>query len=206
MIRVVLPAHLRNLAGVTGEVRFAVTGPVTQRVVLDAVEERFPMLRGTIHTLEVQRGTLATLKTMGASMAEAMKQSGVSAEKMANTPFAPFFGQGAAAASAPPAAAPAAPAAPLPTSGDTAQPGTAAAAGAAQDNPAGAAAMPAALAWWNLLQEQFTQAVATAMTPAPQAAGDKDKPAAAKPETPPPAQDAAPSGRTRASRARSDKQ
>jgi len=164
------------------------------------------MLRGTIHTLEVQRGTLATLKTMGASMAEAMKQSGVSAEKMANTPFAPFFGQGAAAASAPPAAAPAAPAAPLPTSGDTAQPGTAAAAGAAQDNPAGAAAMPAALAWWNLLQEQFTQAVATAMTPAPQAAGDKDKPAAAKPETPPPAQDAAPSGRTRASRARSDKQ
>ena len=40
MIRVVLPAHLRNLAGVTGEVRFAVTGPVTQRVVLDAVEER----------------------------------------------------------------------------------------------------------------------------------------------------------------------
>jgi len=48
MIRVVLPAHLRNLAGVTGEVRFAVTGPVTQRVVLDAVEERFPMLRGTM--------------------------------------------------------------------------------------------------------------------------------------------------------------
>jgi molybdopterin synthase sulfur carrier subunit len=48
MIRVVLPAHLRNLAGVTGEVRFVVTGPVTQRVVLDAVEERFPMLRGTM--------------------------------------------------------------------------------------------------------------------------------------------------------------
>ena len=57
MIRVVLPAHLRNLAGVTGEVRFAVTGPVTQRVVLDAVEERFPMLRGTIrdHTTRERR-------------------------------------------------------------------------------------------------------------------------------------------------------
>jgi molybdopterin synthase sulfur carrier subunit len=48
MIRVVLPAHLRNLARVTGEVQLAVTGPVTQRVVLDAVEERFPMLQGTM--------------------------------------------------------------------------------------------------------------------------------------------------------------
>ncbi len=48
MIRVVLPAHLKNLARVSNEVRLEVTGPVTQRVVLDALEARYPMLRGTM--------------------------------------------------------------------------------------------------------------------------------------------------------------
>jgi sulfur-carrier protein len=48
MIRVVLPAHLRTLARVTGEVRLEVEGPVTQRAVLDALETRYPMLRGTV--------------------------------------------------------------------------------------------------------------------------------------------------------------
>jgi molybdopterin synthase sulfur carrier subunit len=48
MIRVVLPAHLRTLARVDGEVRLDVEGPVTQRSVLDALEARYPMLRGTI--------------------------------------------------------------------------------------------------------------------------------------------------------------
>ena len=48
MIRVVLPAHLRTLARVEGEVRLDVDGPVTQRTVLDALEARHPMLRGTI--------------------------------------------------------------------------------------------------------------------------------------------------------------
>ncbi|HEX6497665.1 MAG TPA: MoaD/ThiS family protein [Micromonosporaceae bacterium] len=48
MIRVVLPAHLKNLAKVNGEVRLEVPTPVTQRVVLDALEARYPMLRGTI--------------------------------------------------------------------------------------------------------------------------------------------------------------
>jgi len=48
MIRVVLPAHLRTLAGVTGDVQLEVAGAVTQRSVLDALEERYPMLRGTI--------------------------------------------------------------------------------------------------------------------------------------------------------------
>jgi hypothetical protein len=48
MIRVVLPAHLRTLARVEGEVRIDVEGPVTQRAVLDALEARYPMLRGTI--------------------------------------------------------------------------------------------------------------------------------------------------------------
>ena len=48
MIRVVLPAHLRTLARIDGEVALDVTGPVTQVSVLDALEARYPMLRGTI--------------------------------------------------------------------------------------------------------------------------------------------------------------
>ena len=48
VVRVVLPAHLRVLARVDGEVELAVAGPVTQRAVLDALETRYPMLRGTI--------------------------------------------------------------------------------------------------------------------------------------------------------------
>jgi molybdopterin synthase sulfur carrier subunit len=48
MIRVVLPAHLRALARVDGEVELQVEGQVTQRSVLDALEARYPMLRGTI--------------------------------------------------------------------------------------------------------------------------------------------------------------
>jgi molybdopterin converting factor small subunit len=48
MIRVVLPAHLRTLAGVRGEVSLEVEGEVTQRSVLDALEASYPMLRGTI--------------------------------------------------------------------------------------------------------------------------------------------------------------
>ena len=48
MIRVVLPAHLKNLAKVNGEVTLDLGEPVTQRLVLDALESRFPMLRGTI--------------------------------------------------------------------------------------------------------------------------------------------------------------
>ncbi|HEY7221969.1 MAG TPA: MoaD/ThiS family protein [Candidatus Binatia bacterium] len=57
MIRVVLPAHLRKLAQVEGEVQVEVAGPVTQRTVLDAVEARYPMLRGTIrdHTTQKRR-------------------------------------------------------------------------------------------------------------------------------------------------------
>jgi hypothetical protein len=48
MIRVVLPPHLRTLAHVTGEVTVEVESPVTQRSVLDALEARYPMLRGAI--------------------------------------------------------------------------------------------------------------------------------------------------------------
>jgi len=48
MIRVILPQHLRTLAHISGEVELEVTGQVTQRSVLDALEARYPMLRGTI--------------------------------------------------------------------------------------------------------------------------------------------------------------
>jgi hypothetical protein len=55
MIRVVLPFHLRTLARVTREVELQVGGPVTQRSVLDALEDRYPMLRGTIRDQVTQQ-------------------------------------------------------------------------------------------------------------------------------------------------------
>jgi hypothetical protein len=48
MIRVMLPAHLRTLAQVQGEVQLTVEGPVTQRAILDALEGQYPRLRGTL--------------------------------------------------------------------------------------------------------------------------------------------------------------
>jgi hypothetical protein len=48
MIRVILPAHLRALARIDGEVHLDVAAPVTQRSVLEALETRYPVLRGTI--------------------------------------------------------------------------------------------------------------------------------------------------------------
>ncbi len=60
MIRVILPYHLRTLAGVDKEVGLQVEGPVTQRSLLDALEARYPMLRGTIrdHTTQERRPML----------------------------------------------------------------------------------------------------------------------------------------------------
>jgi molybdopterin converting factor small subunit len=60
MIRVELPAHLRTLAGVRGEVTLDVPGTVTQRSVLDALEAKYPMLEGTIrdHTTLQRRAFL----------------------------------------------------------------------------------------------------------------------------------------------------
>ncbi|WP_296952162.1 PhaM family polyhydroxyalkanoate granule multifunctional regulatory protein [uncultured Massilia sp.] len=196
------------------------------------------MLRGSIQALEVQRGTLATLKSMSASMAEAMRQSGVSAEKMAAMPFTSFFGapaqspsssspssappaQGAAASRpAKPAEAAAAAPAPQPSAagGGSAQPGTATPlppAGGAPDNAAAAAAaamgVPAAMAWWNMLQDQFTQAVSAAMTPA-DGAGIKKPEQEAGPQQDGPAADAPPAagraggnGKVRAGRPKADK-
>ena len=101
------------------------------------------MLRSTIQALEVQRGTIAALKSMTDSMTQAMGKPGDQTASL--PPFAAFFN----AAGAP-------------------QPGTGtAASGDAQTTaPGGAtadAAMAPAVAWWNLLQDQFRQAVASAV-------------------------------------------
>jgi len=60
MIRVILPPHLRTLAHVRGDVELDLAGAVTQRTVLDALEARYPMLRGTIrdHTTQQRRAFL----------------------------------------------------------------------------------------------------------------------------------------------------
>lgn len=109
------------------------------------------MLRGTIQTMEVQRGTIATLKSMGATLAAAVKQPGADEKSvLAAAPFASaFFSQ--------PAPAPAK--APVP---EPAKQEKEAAPVNAMNNP---------VAWWNMLQEQFNQAVTTAMTP--EAGADK---------------------------------
>ena len=64
MIRVVIPYHLRMLAQVTGEVQLDVDAPVTLRAVLDALEARYPMLRGTIRDQTTRRAAavLAVLR------------------------------------------------------------------------------------------------------------------------------------------------
>lgn len=131
------------------------------------------MLRGSIQALEVQRGTIATLKSVSASMAAAINQGGGDAKSLLDTvPYASvFFQQAQAAAPArapvketPPAPAPAA-AAPAsqaasaaPANGAAAKPATTPAADAAAQmaNPA---------IWWNLLQDQFKQAVSSTLGP-----------------------------------------
>jgi hypothetical protein len=117
------------------------------------------MLRTSIQALEVQRGTIATLKTMSESMAQAMGQQGEQTASL--PPFAAFFNAAGVPQPAPQQVAP--PPAP----------------GAQAGGPGGTAdaTMPAAVAWWNLLQDQFRQAVASAMPadggPADKTAGDQ---------------------------------
>ena len=55
MIRVTLPFHLRNLARIEGEISLEVAPPVTQRSVIDAIEAKYPMLRGTIRDHVTQK-------------------------------------------------------------------------------------------------------------------------------------------------------
>jgi DNA polymerase III gamma/tau subunit len=122
------------------------------------------MLRGTIQALEVQRGTIATLKSMGATLANAVKQPGANEKTvLAAAPYASaFFAQPAVepVAKAPEPkieAAPVPPPAPSPAA--SAEP----AAEPAAPSPA-AAAMANPVAWWNMLQDQFKQAVSNAMS------------------------------------------
>lgn len=109
------------------------------------------MLRSSIQALEVQRNTIATLKTMGQTMAEAMQQSGRHDANPYAAAFFQHFDPAKGAGAAKPAAKP---------EGDDAKappkPDAAAAAAAQMANPS---------AWWNLLQEQFKQAVSSAMVP-----------------------------------------
>lgn len=137
------------------------------------------MLRGSIQALEVQRGTIATLKSMGASLAAAITQPGASEKSVfESVPYASaFFQQATPAAPAP---------APKPAPAPAPAPEPVAAVPDDAGNPA-AAQLANPSAWWNLLQDQFKQAVSTAMSPDAASAaaasfggGAKAKPAASK--------------------------
>ncbi|QBE67196.1 hypothetical protein EWM63_09975 [Pseudoduganella lutea] len=143
------------------------------------------MLRSSIQALEVQRGTIATLKSMGQSLADSMQQKPGRPEKSlfeANPYAAAFFGHQEPARATP---KPAPPAPPRPEAKPEAKPEVKAEAKPAEAAPpkpdlaaAAAAQMANPAIWWNMLQEQFTQAVNTAMTadvkpaPAPDRASD----------------------------------
>jgi hypothetical protein len=116
------------------------------------------MLRTSIQAMEVQRGTIATLKTMSENMAQALGQKGDQTASL--PPFAAFFNPAGVQQGGPQQA------------GTPPVPGAQAGGGAAAPD----AMMPAAVAWWNLLQDQFRQAVASAMPEG----GPADKTAAAK--------------------------
>ncbi|MFS2005177.1 PhaM family polyhydroxyalkanoate granule multifunctional regulatory protein [Duganella sp. CT11-25] len=110
------------------------------------------MLRGSIQALEVQRGTIATLKSVGASLAAAVNQGANDKSIFDANPYASAFFHHAREAE-PAAAAPAAEAPkPQADAKPEAKPGADAA--AQMTNPA---------VWWNMLQDQFKQAVSTAM-------------------------------------------
>jgi hypothetical protein len=142
------------------------------------------MLRGTIQALEVQSATISTLQSMGENMSAMMQRGpGGQTGNSAGSPFGgssgfePDFSFAPPTAEKPPAPkyeAPRAEPEPAPKGGN----------GAAADVTADAAAMAAQLAnpaaWWNMLQDQFKQAVNTAVEPAPAA---KTARPAAKPKT-----------------------
>ena len=130
------------------------------------------MLRGTIQALEVQRGTIATLKSMGATLANAVKQPGANQKSvLAAAPYASaFFSQPAveptAKAKAEPVLwpAPAPEVKPEPKAELKAEAEQPAKAAASEPATAASAAMANPAAWWNMLQDQFKQAVTTAMS------------------------------------------
>lgn len=137
------------------------------------------MLRGSIQALEVQRGTIVTLKSVGASMAAAVNQGSDHKSLFESVPYASAFFHHAAPNPAQPAAQPPqqtqqtpppAPAAPTPAAAATSASAPGSAPPASKPDAATAAATAAAAqmanptVWWNLLQDQFKQAVSTAMT------------------------------------------
>lgn len=126
------------------------------------------MLRGSIQALEVQRGTIATLKSVGASLAAAVNTGANDKSIFDANPYASAFFHHAREADKQPASTPSWP----PSAAPTAAPAPAAqqaapkapdAAPAAKPVADAAAQMPNPAVWWNLLQEQFKQAVSTAM-------------------------------------------
>jgi len=130
------------------------------------------MLRTSIQAMEVQRGTIAALKSMSDSMTQALSgQASQGGDQTASLPpFSAFF----TASGAPE------PGSNTPGAGADPAAGPAAGAGGASGAEA---AMPAAVAWWNLLQDQFRQAVASAMPPdgaastaAPEAPAAREQP------------------------------
>lgn len=136
------------------------------------------MLRGTIQALEVQSATISTLKSMGETLSASVNPQ--AAAKPASTGFSFPFGSATPAAPAPKAAAPvepkAAPIMPEPVAADPSPPEPANKKPAGQNtaaDPAFAAPLANPAAWWNMLQDQFKQAVNTAM--APEAVGGKSK-------------------------------
>ena len=96
MIRVVLPYHLRTLAQVAGEVTLELPGPVTQRAVLDALEARYPTLRGAIrdHTTH-ERRAFVRFFACGQDLSHAAPDDGLPAEVTAGAE--PFLVVGALA-------------------------------------------------------------------------------------------------------------
>jgi hypothetical protein len=126
------------------------------------------MLRATIQALEVQRGTLAALKSMSATMAQAMGQAGETAAAAASmNPFFAAAGAGPAETSGQKKPRSGAGPGAQPSAQQGAQAGAQGgpAGGGAGELPPGMAGIPAAMAWWNMLQDQFTQAVSTALSP-----------------------------------------
>lgn len=123
------------------------------------------MLRGTIQALEVQRGTIATLKSMGATLANAVKQPGANEKSvLAAAPYASaFFAQPAAETPPKPEPKIEAKAVEPKIEAKPDEPKAPAARDSAAATPA-AAAMANPVAWWNMLQDQFKQAVTTAMS------------------------------------------
>ena len=122
------------------------------------------MLRGSIQALEVQRGTIATLKSVGASLAAAVNTGANDKSIFESNPYASAFFHHAREADKAPASTPSWPPAPAPAPAQQATPKAPDAAPQPKPVPdAAAAQMPNPAVWWNMLQDQFKQAVSTAM-------------------------------------------